>query len=80
MDVDPVQAAYEDLMEAIVEVCEKTNTEEQARIAKLELSLDEAEKLIQKNADQINGLLAQVAALKEIAEGGACGRARLLNI
>lgn len=30
-------------------------------------ALDEAEALIKKNADQINALLAQVAALREIA-------------
>lgn len=31
-------------------------------------ALDEAEALIKKNAEQINALLAQVAALQEIAE------------
>lgn len=46
-------------------VCEIVDLE--TKIAELEASLDEAAALTKKNVGQINALLAQVAALQEIA-------------
>lgn len=47
-----------------------------AYIGQQATALDEAEALIKKNADQINALLAQVAALKELAEWERASRLR----
>lgn len=57
----------------VIDSCHEDLNCKSDKIDELDVCHDEAEKLIKKNADQINSLLAQVAALREIAIGERAG-------
>lgn len=61
------QAADIERLHLVIDSCHEDLNCKSDKIGELDVCLDEAEKLIRKNADQINSLLAQVAALKKIA-------------
>ena len=62
------QAADIERLHLVIDSCHEDLNCKSDKIGELDVCLDEAEKLIRKNVNQINGLLAQVATLKKIAE------------